>query len=131
MFADTDLRELSELSSDDRAFLSVFLSGPSAAQDLGHRFKQVRRALKGTGGSRDERGYFDHNVQQVLEYLERNPLESGALVLYCCWALDFFKAIAVDAPLNDGVRVGRSPYLRPVAELMDEYDDVFIEAPET
>jgi len=65
-------------------------------------------------------------VQMVKEYLEKNPPASGSLCLFSCWVLDFFKAIPLSAPVKDLVWVDSSPYIRPLAELQDEYENVAV-----
>jgi len=126
MFTDVDLRQLAELTAPERAFLSVYLARPRSVAELDRRLKAVRRVLKGGEAERDEREHFDENVKLVREYLERNPLKSGSLCLLACWALDFFKAIPLGAAVPDLVMIDASPYLRPLAELQDEYENVAV-----
>ena len=47
MFGDVDLRKLAEMTSPDRAFLTVCLSGPRAVRELDRTFRNLRRALSG------------------------------------------------------------------------------------
>ncbi len=49
MFADIDLRALADMTSSERAFLSVYLAKPSSVADLEKRFRKVRRVLSGKG----------------------------------------------------------------------------------
>ena len=126
MPANTDLRELAEMTAPERAFLSVYLARPRSVAELDRRFKAVRRVLKGGEAEKDEREHFDENVKLVGEYLDRNPLESGSLCLLACWALDFFKAIPLGAAVPDLVMIDASPYLRPLAEFQDEYENVAV-----
>ena len=127
MPSDVDLRDLSELTSPDRAFLSVFLSRPRSLRELDRRLKAVRRALKGDDTDvKDEREHFDENVAAVRKYLEDNKFESGSLCLFSCWALDFFRAIPLTAPVKDLVWIDSSPFIRPLAELQDEYENVAV-----
>jgi len=127
MPAGVDLRSLAELTAPERAFLSVYLSRPKAVGELDRRFKAVRRALKAGGEeARDEREHFDENVKLVRDYLDKHPPKSGSLCLLACWVLDFFKAIPLAAPVPDLVMIDASPYLRPLAELEDEYENVAV-----
>ena len=126
MFSTLDLRALADLSATERTFLSVYLSGPSAARNLDKKFARRRRALEDSGDARNEREHFDQNVEMINDYLARNPLESGALCLFACWALDHFQAVPVAAPLPDLVCIDSSPYIRPLAELRDEYENVAV-----
>ena len=149
MFADVDLRKLAEMSSAERAFLSVYLSRPSSVADLEKRFGRIRRVLSGKGedapsspaegqapsdvrpalkavADKDEREHFDENCDMIMKYLEKTPFESGSLAVFSCWALDYFLAVPLAAPVPDLVQVDSSPYVRPLAELRDEYENVAV-----
>jgi len=126
MFADIDLRALAEMTAPERAFLSVYLSGPRSAGELSKKFTAIRRLLSGDGPARDEREHFDENASAVLKHLEQNTLASGAFCLFSCWALDFLQAVEIAAPVKDLVRIDSSPYIRPLAELRDEYENVAV-----
>jgi len=149
MFADVDLRKLAEMSSAERAFLSVYLSRPSSVADLEKRFGRIRRVLSGKGedapsspaegqapsdvrpalkavADKDEREHFDENCDMIMKYLEKTPFESGSLSVFSCWALDYFLAVPLAAPVPDLVQVDSSPYVRPLAELRDEYENVAV-----
>ena len=129
MFADVDLRELAEMTGPERAFLTVYISEPRAVKGLNKRFQRLRRALETTDSAeKDEREHFDENVRLVRDYLEKKPLKSGSLCLFACWALDFLKVVPVPAqqPLDDLVWIDSSPFIRPLAELQDEYENVAV-----
>jgi len=126
MFADVDLRKLTEMTTPERTFLSVYLAGPHSAAKLENRFQKVRRVLKGSFAEKDERKHFDENVKAVLNYLERNPLKSSSLCIFSCWILNFFQAIPLTAPVKDLVLIDSSFYIRPLAELQEEYENVAV-----
>ena len=126
MSVDVDLRKLAEMTAPERAFLSVYLAGPTSAGELKKRFRKVRRVLKGGGAEKDEREHFDESVKTVERYLERNPLRSGSLCMFSCWVLDFFLAVPLNTPVKDLVWIDSSPYIRPLAEVQDEYEDVAV-----
>ena len=73
MFASIDLTKLSELSTRDKTFLSLYIAGPKSLLNLEKRFDQIRRVLKSKDTERDEREHFEENVKAVRKYLERNP----------------------------------------------------------
>jgi len=126
MSANIDLRELAEMTAPERAFLSVYLAGPQSVAQLDKKFQTVRRALQSGSAEEDKRDHFDENVKLVQEYLERNPLKAGSLCIFACWALDFLRAIPLTAPVKDLVWIDSSPYIRPLAELQDEYENVAV-----
>ncbi len=149
MFANIDLKELAKVSGPDRAFLSLYLSRPESLDRLEKRIKNARSMLK---DNKDELEYFDENIRMVREYLDKNLLESGGLCIFACWVLDYFKAwplavegargkvshpgpsltkVITSAEPDAGVPgagadllvVDSSPYIRPLAELQDEYEN--------
>ena len=126
MFADIDLRKLAETSGPERAFLSVYLATPQSVAGLEKRFQKLRRVLKGGAAGKDEREHFDENVKSVRRYLDRNPLEAGSLCMFACWALEFFQEIPLTMPVKDLVWIDSSPYIRPLAELQEEYENVAV-----
>ncbi len=75
---------------------------------------------------KDEREHFDQNCALVTKYLAKNPFESGSLAIFSCWALDYFLALPLAAPVADLVQVDSSPFVRPLAELQDEYENVAV-----
>ena len=126
MTVDIDLRKLAEMTAPERAFLSVYLAGPRSVAGLQSQFQKVRRVLKGGGAEKDEREHFDESVGLVRQHLKRNPLKSGSLCIFSCWALDFFQAVPLASRVNDLVWIDSSPYIRPLAEFQDEYENVAV-----
>ncbi|MCI0769995.1 MAG: hypothetical protein J4N83_06940 [Chloroflexi bacterium] len=114
-----DLRKLAEISAPDRAFLSLYLSGPAGMAALDKRIRTDRALLK---DHPDELRYFDRNMKKVDDYFRRNPHKSGSLCLFVCWSLEFFEIHALPVSLPDLLWVDSSPYIRPLAEFQDEYE---------
>ena len=126
MFADVDLRELSELTAPDRAFLSIYLAGPSSVDDLESQIARLSRSLKAGTAEKDERDHLDENFRSVRRYLKPGVFTSGSLCIFSCWLLDFFEVIPLTIPVEDLIWIDSSPYLRPLAELQDEYETVAV-----
>ncbi len=126
MLANIDLRHLSEISTEDKAFLSLYISSPASLPNLEKRFEQIRRILKGSDTQKDEREHFEENVKAVTKYLEKNPMKSGSLCIFSCWGLDYFLTLVLSVPIKDLVWFDSSPYIRPLAELKDEYENVAV-----
>jgi peptide chain release factor subunit 1 len=119
MLALSDLKKLAEMSTSERAFLSVYLAGPHSVAGLGKKFEKIRRLLRTGGPEGDEREYFDDNVRLVTEYLDRHPLKTGALCIFACHVLDVFRTIPLPVPVEDLIRIDSSPFIRPLAELRE------------
>ena len=117
----SDLKELAEMSTSERAFLSVYLAGPHSVAGLEKKFERIRRLLRSGGSEKDEKEYFDDNVRSVTEYLDRYPLKTGALCIFSCRVLAVFRTIPLSAPVEDLVRIDSSPFIRPLAELTEEH----------
>jgi len=126
MFAEIDLNELSELSSNEKTFLSVYISSPKSLSTLDRRVERMGRVLNRGGSSKDEHEHFQLNREAVKEYLDKNPFVSGSLCLISCWGMDFFRAYALPVACPDLVRFDSSPYIRPLAELKDEYENAAV-----
>ena len=121
-----DLKKLAEITAPERTFLSIFLAGPRSITELEKKLNKLRRVLKSNNARKDEREYFDENVKKVEEYLKKNPLTAGSLCIFTCQAIDYFQAIELSAPVNDFVRIDSYPYIRPLAELYDDYENVAV-----
>ncbi len=119
-FNQIDLRELAAISAADRAFLSLYVSGPAGMTALEKRIRIDRSFLK---DHTDELDYFDRNLEMVEDYFKGNPQKSGSLGLFACWALDFFEVYTLPVRVPDLLWVDSSPYIRPLAELQDEYEN--------
>ena len=121
-----DLIKLAETTAPERTFLSIFLSGPHSVHELEKKLNKLRRVLNSNKERKDEREYFDENVKTVEDYLKNNSLKTGSLCIFTCQSIDFFQAIWLPAPVNDIVRIDSSPYIRPLAEFYDDYENVAV-----
>ena len=126
MISPDDLRRLADMNAPERAFLSVYLAGPQSAETLEKRLARLRRTLSAEGPERSERDHFDQNAAMVNDHLEKHRLTSGSLCVFACWALDYFEAIPLTAPATDRLCIDSSPFIRPLAELKDEYENVAV-----
>ena len=115
MFNEIDLRALAERQGPERAFLSLYLSGPQALSALDQRIATVRRLL---ADDEVELEYFEENLQIVRRYVDENA-SGGARCVFACWATDYVEGFALEAEVPDLLWVDSSPYIRPLAELQD------------
>ncbi len=125
-FTAVDLEKLADLSTTDRSFLSVYVPSANAENILKKRFEKYRSLLDQSEIVRDERDHFEENVKMVYDYLDKNPLKSGSVALFCCWIMDFFKAVPIPIEVDPVVWIDSSPYIRPLAELQDEYENFLV-----
>lgn len=120
MFQDIDLRALAEHQGAERAFLTLYLPDQAAANRLEDRANEARSIV---AGNADELEHLEHNLELAREVLDQHDFADRGLVVFSAWALDFCAGYPIDAPdLPDLLRVGACFYLRPLAELQDEYE---------
>lgn len=122
MYNQADLKKLAALSGPERAFLSIYLNEASAVESMDAHCQRIRALLR---EHPDELEHFEKNMERVKQDLEENSKPKGGRCWFSCWALDFFSASPLPPELRvpDTVRVGSSPYLRPLAEFHDEFEN--------
>ncbi|MDD3625998.1 MAG: Vms1/Ankzf1 family peptidyl-tRNA hydrolase [bacterium] len=116
----SNLKELVKLTAPDRAFLSIYISGKSSLKNLDSRIKTLKDLI---GANKDEQEYFSNNVQMVNDYFKKNPNISGNVCIFACWVLDYFNAIPIKQNIQELIKIDSSPYIKPLAELLDEYEN--------
>lgn len=126
MFGNIDLRKLADIHTQERSFLSVYISGPDKIPDLDKIFDKLKKVLKDKGDEGDERVQFEENVKAVKQYLAQSSFESGSLCIFSAWIINYFKVIPLEVRVPDCVWIDSSPYIRPLAELQDEYENVAV-----
>ena len=114
-----DLRALADRTGPDRAFLSVYLASEDARNELDTRFRHVRAFLQ---DQPDELEHFEENVKLIQPLLDA-PFEGESRAAFACWALGFREGHDLPVPVQTRIRVDSSPYVRPLAEMEDEYED--------
>ncbi|MBT3376659.1 MAG: hypothetical protein HN742_07780 [Lentisphaerae bacterium] len=126
MLGRDDIHELSEANASERVFLSVYLSGRRSVEDLEERLTVARSVLQGGSPERSEREHFDENAKLVRKLVGDARWESPSLCVFVGWAVDFIKVVELEAPVPDIVWVDSSPYVRPLVEADDEYENVAV-----
>ena len=125
MFHQVDLRQLAEMQGPERAFVSLYLSGPEAASSLNARVAKARALLAGEPA---ELEHFEESWQRIEAWLAEHPFDSESLCVFSCWALDYLKYCPLSVKVRDLLWVDSSPYIRPLAELQDEYETFVVVA---
>lgn len=119
-----NLKKLAEIKAPARTFLSIYLSGSHAIPLLEKKLNKLRSLLKGCNGIELE--YFDKNIKTVEDYLKKNPLITGSLCIFACKEIDFFQTVSLSSSVSDIVRIDACPYIRPLAEFYDDYENVAV-----
>ena len=126
MFNRIDLSDLANRHGPTRSFLSLYRSSPQAKLNLDAEITRVRELLS---DAPTELEHFEQNLSLIETYLSENPHESGSLCMFACWADDYlhvFPLQGVEDAVPDLLRVDSSPYIRPLAELQDEYENYVV-----
>ena len=55
-------------------------------------------------------------------WLDDNPFQDAGMVIFACWALDFVRGFHLAVAPKDRLWLGSSPFIKPLAELQDEYE---------
>ncbi|MDX1546430.1 MAG: Vms1/Ankzf1 family peptidyl-tRNA hydrolase [Rhodothermales bacterium] len=124
-FGEIDLRALAERRGPERAFLSLYLSGADALGTLDHRIRKVRALLH---DEEAELEYFEENLKLVQAFLDAHPPNGTGVCVFACWALDWVEGYPLDRAVPDLLWVDAAPYIRPLAELQDEYENFVVVA---
>ncbi len=119
MIKDVNLRELAQQASNERAFLSLYLTAPASLDRVNHRIQTIKAMLS---GNPDELTEFEENLRIIKTFLEEKDLRGSNLAIFSSWILDFFQTFTLELPAGDLIRVGPTPFIRPIAELQDEYE---------
>lgn len=118
-----DLKKLSSVSSAERAFLTVYISGRSNSENVKRSLDRFQKVLKkGT----DDYEYFIENVRLISDDLKKHPLKKRDTVIFCCWAINYYKRIDIGLPVKDNIRIDSSPYILPLAQIEDEYENYLV-----
>jgi peptide chain release factor subunit 1 len=125
MFNNIDLRELAQISGPERAFVSLYLANPDSLNGLKGRIDTIRALLSDNAA---EAEHFEENLKIVETWLSEHTWESDGACLFVCWALDFVRAFPLTVSVPDRIWVDSSPYIRPLAELQDEYENFVVVA---
>jgi peptide chain release factor subunit 1 len=120
-----DLRRLSDLQATERSVLSVYWPARKSDEDLEKRITALRKALS-SDGEAGEREHFDADVKMLRDYYEKHPLENTSRCIFVCWAADFLEAFDVAVEVQPRVVFDSSPFIRPLAELIEEYEDAAV-----
>lgn len=125
MFNNIDLRELAQISGPERAFVSLYLSTPDSLGGLKGRIDTLRSLLAEEPA---ELEHFEENLKIVETWLAEHKWDSDGICLFVCWALDFVRAYPLTVSVPEMIWVDSSPYIRPIAELQDEYENFVVVA---
>jgi peptide chain release factor subunit 1 len=119
-----DIKNLSEIYDleSKESFVSLYMNMEKTNERfVEKRKKACRSVLK---ENRELIENFDKTMQKIEKYLGTNDREHGqkGLVIFASNEHDFFKSYKLGMPVEDLMVVDASPYIRPVAKLIEDYE---------
>lgn len=122
MLAQIDLEALANRHHTERAYLSVYLNAPNPYNVLKPRLQKARAVIS---DNPDELDHFENNEARISEYLANHSFHgpAQAVAVFACAADDWFESHDLEKRVEQVVWAGSSPYIRPLAELQDEYEN--------
>lgn len=120
MFNQTQIKQLAELSGPERAFATLYIGPDTKFSAFNKRIEDIRSMLANKPA---ELEYFAENLTFLEQYLGEHKPGPHGLCVIACWALDFLTGTPLEKEMPELLRVGSSPYIRPMAEFHDEYEN--------
>ncbi|KQC12194.1 MAG: hypothetical protein APR63_11630 [Desulfuromonas sp. SDB] len=119
MISEIDLRELSKISSKDRAFLTVYVEDIKDLKTINQRLENLGHVI----ANDYEKEIYNENIKLLHELLKKEINLKGCYVFFICWLLNFTEFYELEIPISDQVIIDSSPFIKPIAEIKDEYED--------
>ncbi len=119
-----DIKKLSEIydPGSRESFVSLYMNLEKTNERfVEKRKKACRSVLKGNS---ELIGNFDKTMQNIEKYLGMNGREHGqkGLAIFASNEHEFFRAYKLGMPVEDLMVVDASPYIRPLAKLIEDYE---------
>ncbi|WP_153558310.1 baeRF10 domain-containing protein [Roseimaritima sediminicola] len=114
-----DLRELSEIRGNGRDVLTAYFRGADGLSQLSHREKQIRDLVDDAL----ELENFEASLSNLRSLLEDNDVSDAVGVCAISSAvLDICRMYPIAMEVPNRLTFGPAPFIRPLAELQDEYE---------
>lgn len=114
-----DLRRLADISGPDRTFISLYLNSKSTWKQVERTLDEYRSLLDADG---DERQALDRTIALIRERQGEKMPAKGSVAIFACWLSDFYEKHELSLELAERVVLDSSPYVRPLAEFLDEWE---------
>lgn len=115
-----DLRELSQIHGNGRDVLSAYFAGSEGLSQLNHRERQLRELLEDEPLEAEN---FEKSIATMRKLLEDNTVDKAeGVCIFCSEILDLARGYPISMKVPTQLIVGPAPYIRPLAELQDEYE---------
>lgn len=108
-----DLAEIYDENSQD-TFVSVYLNRRSDSSFLEKRENVCRSLLEG-----EEQENLTKTIEDIYKFLQTN--KDNNIAIFASHKHSFFKSIPLSIQINNSLIVDSSPYIRPLARILDEW----------
>ncbi|MCE8427536.1 MAG: hypothetical protein J5U19_03985 [Candidatus Methanoperedens sp.] len=119
-----DIKNLSEMYDlgSRESFVSLYMNLEKTNERFVEKRKKACRSVLKENSKLIEN--FDKTMQTIEKYLVTNDGEDGQKehVIFASNEHDFFKAYKLGLPVEDLMVVATSPYIQPVAQLIEDYE---------
>ena len=117
MFTDVEVRQAVEFESATHPVLSIYLNVDPHRRSP-EKYKLALRNLLDKAEGADPQ-----DVKRMQNYVEMGYNWQGrGIIMFSCEAEGFWWANSLTVPVEDSVMVGRRPYVRQLAALLDAYE---------
>ncbi len=124
MITQEQLRHLADFDGGPYPVLSLYLSlDPARQVRRGYRvvFTDLVKQMEG-GLDEATREGLRREVARVERYLDATPPRGKGLALFSCAPHGFWQVYPLPVPVADALHLGRTPYIRPLLDVLDEYE---------
>ncbi len=116
MFTQEQLQDLLSYDANGAGIVSIYLDTDCSQQPVETIRMQVRGML------RELNGAYTEDAEIIERYLNHSyDWSKPGLALFSAAASDYFRAFPVAVAFRNRLRVGRKPYVKPLAHLLDNY----------
>lgn len=123
MLQQIDLRYLSELSGNGRDVVSAYFRGSDGLSRLSNREKTIRDVIEDDL----ELENFEQSLERLRTLVSDNDLKDAECVFaISSHVLDVCQLYPISMSVSDRMVYGPAPFIRPLAELQDEYETFLI-----
>jgi len=109
-----ELSEMYDINSQD-TYISVYLNKNTDKTFLEKRGNVCKSLL-----DKDEQKNFIETIEEINEFLKKNI--SNNIAIFASNTHNFFKSVPLHIEVNNSLIVDSSPYIRPLARILDELE---------
>lgn len=124
MVTEEELAHLAQFNGSPHLTLSVYLNLDPA--------RQIRRTyqvaykdlvkLVDTNLGHEARKALEADLERIEDFLKTESLQGRGLAIFSCTSRDLWQVYDLPVPVADEIHTDLTPYLRPLLDVLDEYE---------